>query len=80
MKNETSPLGARVGKPHADETKSRHIKIQIKNTAGRKGAPKGHRRQLVRPVHQGGSFSSEHLNPRMSGASDKSRKSVFGAL
>lgn len=79
MKNETSSLGRAVGKTKGDVKKARHIKIQLRKTAGKHDI-KGHRRELTRPVHQGGTFSSRHLVPKPRGASDVSRESVFGSL
>ena len=80
LKPETTKTGRSVGQPHGDVKKAREIKLQLKGVKGKKGALKGHRRSLVRPVHQGASFSGKFLEPKMRGAEDQSRRSVFGDL
>jgi hypothetical protein len=69
-KPETARLGKRVGKTKGDHTPSRNIKIQVKETK------KGHKRKLVRPVHQGASKSMQYLQPAARGANNFS----FGTL
>jgi hypothetical protein len=60
-KPETTRLGSRVGNTRGDHTESRHIKIQVKES------DKGHKRSLVRPVHQGASKSQQKLTPKAKG-------------
>ena len=69
-KPETSRLGTRVGNTSGDHTKSRNVKVQISD------GEKGHKRRLVRPVHQGAMKSHGKVRPKPRGVA----KFSFGTI
>ncbi len=70
---ETSPGGRAVGKKAVNKL-SRHIKVQVR------GSQEGHKRNLVRPIHQGATFSQKFVKPKPRGVADQSRSFTFGSL